>query len=110
LVAASPRDRERAVTTIECVAVRFAVSVATAVRVYFVFAFFGTAHEHEYGAVVSVHRSAPFTENATEVMPTSSAAVAVITMVLPFGTFALLAGNVIDTVGSPSTSRNRRSR
>ena len=84
---------------IECVAVRFAVSVATAVRVYFVFAFFGTAHEHEYGAVVSVHLSAPLTENVTDAMPTSSDAVAVITIVLFFVTFALFAGDVIDTVG-----------
>jgi hypothetical protein len=84
---------------IECVAVRFAVSVATAVSVYLVFAFFGTAHEHEYGAVVSVQFSAPLTENLTDAMPTSSAAVAVITIDLPFGTFALFAGNVIDTVG-----------
>jgi hypothetical protein len=84
---------------IECVAVRFAVSVATAVRVYLVFAFFGTAHEHEYGAVVSVHFIAPLTENFTDAMPTSSVAVAVITIVLPFGTFALFAGNVIDAVG-----------
>ena len=84
---------------IECVAVRFAVSAATAVSVYLVFAFFGTAHEHEYGAVVSVHFSAPLTENFTEATPTSSDAVAVITIVLAFGTFALLAGNVIDTVG-----------
>ena len=63
------------------------------------FAFFGTAHEHEYGAVVSVHFSAPLTENFTDAMPTSSAAVAVITIVLLFGTIALLVGNVMDTVG-----------
>jgi hypothetical protein len=89
----------RAVTTIEWDAVRLAVSVVTAVSVYFVFAFFGMAHEHEYGATVSVQRSAPPTENATDTIPTSSVAVAVITIVFPFVTFALFRGNVIETVG-----------
>ena len=86
-------------TTIECVAVRFAVSVATAVRVYFVFAFFGIAHEQVYGATVSVQRSATPTENVTDTTPTSSDADAVITIVFPLVTFELLRGNVIDTVG-----------
>ena len=79
---------------------RFAVSVATAVSVYLVFAFFGIAHEQVYGAVVSVQRSAPPTEKATDTTPTSSDAVAVITIVLPFVTFALLRGEVIDTAGA----------
>jgi hypothetical protein len=67
--------------------------------VYFVFAFFGIAQEQVYGATVSVQRSPPPTENATDTTPTSSVAVAVITIVFPFVTFALFEGNVIDTVG-----------
>lgn len=80
-------------------AVRFAVSVATAPRVYFVFAFFGIAHEQVYGDTVSVQRSAVPTENFTDTMPTSSDADAVTTIVLLFVTFALFKGKVIPTVG-----------
>jgi hypothetical protein len=89
----------RAVTTMLWDAVRPAVSVATAASVYRTFAFLGTAQEHAYGAVASVHRTAPLTENTTEATAISSDATAVIVIVFPFVTFVLFAGEVIATVG-----------
>ena len=66
---------------------------------YVVFFLPGTLHEHEYGAVESVHiRDVP-TENCTLFTPTLSEAEAFIVVVLPLVTVLPFAGEVIATVG-----------